>query len=108
MIRRPLLCAALAQPLTTAEAVAAGLILPAGHRVGGRPVYASTGWTEELEAAGEADWAGAALLVAAKAAQRQPVVGRLRARWRVGGVRIPTAVVIQPRGGIVLVALDSE
>ena len=100
------------EPLTPAEAVAAGLILPAGHRVADRPVYrpvyASTGWTEELEAAGETDWAGAALLLAAGAMQRRQVAGRLRVRWRAGDVRIPTAVAIQPHRGAILLMLDGE
>ncbi len=96
------------EPLTPAEAVAAGLILPAGHRVADRPVYASTGWTEELEAAGEADWAGAALLLTAGATQRQPVASRLRVRWRVGATVIPTAVAIQPHRGVILLMLDGE
>lgn len=109
MTRRPtLLRETLARHPSTAEAVAAGFILPADHSIGGRPVYSSTAWTEEVTAAGESDWSGAALLLAAGASQHRPIAGRMRVAWRIGGVAIPTTVTIQPRRGIVLVALDGE
>lgn len=106
--RRVLLRETLARHPSAAEAVAAGFILPSEQRVAGRPVYASTGWTEELAAAGEADWAGTALLLAAGAMQRRQVAGRVRVAWRIGGTAIPTAVAIQPPRGLVLLMLDGE
>ena len=98
----------IAQPLTPAAAVDAGLILPAGHALAGRPVYSSTAWAEEAAVAGEADWAGAALLLAAGAMQRRQTARRLCVRWRVGAAVIPTAVAIEPNRGLILLMLDGE
>lgn len=56
MTRRSLLRAMLTQPLTTAEAEAAGFILPAARRVEGPPVYATRALVEELQAACAEDW----------------------------------------------------
>lgn len=110
--RHVLLRETLARPLTPAAATAAGFILPAEHRIAGRPVYATTGWTEALESAGEPAWAQAAVLLTTKAMQRlqrRTAANRLlriRVRWRVGAAVIPTVVAVG--GSLILLMLDGE
>ena len=110
MSRRGLLREAVSHPLDPAAAVAAGFILSAEHRVAGRPVYATTAWAEEIDDAGESDWAGAATLLAAGTMRRHQGAGRVRIAWRVGDRPVPTLAVIQPSaaGGMILLQLDGE
>ena len=107
--RHVLLRETLARPLTPAAATAAGFILPAEHRIAGRPVYATTGWTEALESAGEPAWAQAAVLLTTRAMQQRQAADRLlrlRVRWRVGAAVIPTVVAVG--GSLILLMLDGE
>ena len=123
MTRRPLLRAMLAQPLTMADAEAAGFILPAGRRVEGLPVYATSALVEELQAAGGEDWQAAtermalgawAAAVMAIHNGAGPRPRRWRARYRVDdGQRVPFAVTMKRPGaiearGAILAMLDGE
>ena len=127
MTRRPLLRETLARRPTTAEAVAAGFILPAERRVDGSPVYATAGLVEELLAACAEDWQavaermarGAWAAAAARAAIRNEAVAPSQrwSRWHAkygadDGRRLPIAVVMQPQRprshAVILAMLDGE